>query len=125
MKKILKPKMLWIMLLILLYVIKFPKWLILGSWQMNRRDWGDLSNFVWWYHLYSITSLIIFIIGYGIIYYLGKRTNRVLSILHVVFIVFYILLPVAHYELELVLGALVWIIFIFNLLFSKKEVLIL
>jgi len=125
MKKILKPKMLWIMLLILLYVIKFPKWLILGSWQMNRRDWGDLSNFVWWYHLYSITSLIIFIIGYGIIYYLGKRTNRVLSILHVVFIVFYILLPMAHYELELVLGALVWIIFIFNLLFSKKEVLIL
>jgi len=123
MKKILKPKMLWIMLLILLYVIKFPKWLILGSWQMNRRDWGDLSNFVWWYHLYSITSLIIFIIGYGIIYYLGKRTNRVLSILHVVFIVFYILLPMAHYELELVLGALVWIIF--NLLFSKKEVLIL
>jgi len=111
------------MLLILLYVIKFPKWLILGSWQMNRRDWGDLSNFVWWYHLYSITSLIIFIIGYGIIYYLGKRTNRVLSILHVVFIVFYILLPMAHYELELVLGALVWIIF--NLLFSKKEVLIL
>jgi len=111
------------MLLILLFVFRCPKYLILGAWDHNRLlGWGwDVPNLQILCHLYSVISLIIFTLSYGVIYYFGKRPNRILSILHILFIVFFLITPLALIEIEILLGILIWTTFLLNLFFSNRS----
>ncbi len=121
MKKLFEEYLFWIILVIGLLKIG-SSFLWVRTYNLNQSiGWGnDITNFVW---LGGYLPSIVFVIGYGIIYFTNRRTVYPLSIIHIVVILvnLFLWIPPAYSVLEKLLYYGSWVIFILNMVYSKRK----
>ena len=124
MRRFFEQGIFWIMLILYL-ILMIYSWYdsYYGTWNLNRTiGWGwDLTNFIWW-NLPSISwSIKIFTIGYGILFFMKKKTNFILSILQILLVLINITIPMYNIGVSIIFIILNWIIFIWNMINSMRN----
>lgn len=119
MKKLLELYIFWVMLILsklaLIYTYCF------GTWDLNRTiGWGwEITNFIWWIMPSISCSIIVFTIGYGILFFTNKKTKFFLSFLQIFLLLIYLFIPFHQFELLIFIVILSWIVFILNMANSE------
>ncbi len=110
--------MFWLVLVGTLSIYLNVEFMSHGVWGLNRTFASGFStNALLARYTPSLnTSLIIFNIGYGIMYFLKRETNFKLSMLQLALIVLYIFPGTGFYAFSI----LSWLVFLLNLAYSKK-----
>ncbi len=108
-----------IVLILTLATIYFP-YQSAGSWNLNR-------TIGWRYDIYNgwitLSPIILFLLGYAIIYLIRRNTNVYLSGIHVFIIIIHLFLLkfTTNYDVIDLVCLLSWGIFILNLIQLKKR----
>lgn len=125
-KTLLEKQIFWILLLpTLIVVIPMLMHLYKESWGLRpatESGW-DIGNLIWWTLFSWSISILIFCIGYGILLFKKRSVNAWLSFFQLVFIGINIIVPVSETHSQIILLIGVWLVFIMNLVLSKKAIL--
>jgi hypothetical protein len=126
MKNFLEKNMVWVTMILMIVLSLFQVYYTLTStWTLNRTiGWG------WSYYDYNylmdITatclfySIPLFTFGYGVLYFLKRRTVFVFSILHLFLILLIAFYTSFHLLFSIFLLNLSWLVFSLNIYKSKK-----
>ena len=124
MKKIFEKNMFWITLTLMIFVLVTRGFYIsMGTWNLNRTiGWGwDYTNQIWMILSNCFTiSLPLFTIGYGILYFLKRKTVFIFSVLHFSLILLMTFYHSGHLILTMLLLNLSWLLFSLNIYKSEK-----
>ena len=108
--------------LFLTIVTRFFSYQAVGAWNLNKTiGWGyDITNFIW----YNIQiPILIFFIGYLLVYILRRNTNVYLSGIHIFLILFNVFLP-RLISIDIIVYLFYYLsmgVFFLNLLKSRKR----
>ena len=83
-------------------------------------DW-EIENIIWSSLLLWSLSILLFCIGYGVLYFRSRKALAILSLLQILLIGVYIGLPFVESRIHHLLLVSSWIVFTANLLLSKKS----
>lgn len=122
MKNVFEKYTFWIMMILFVITCFISYLQTYQTSNLNRSiGWGwDLTNYLYWMSLSLILSPGIFTIGYGILYLRKRKSNFLLSILHIFLVLCCIIIPDSNVNLIVIFYTLSWIIFISNILMSKQ-----
>ena len=110
--------MFWLLLASTLGICFYFEFMVESKWTITRTiTWGwDPKILLWEYTPSLYTSLIIFNIGYGIMYWLKRKVNFTMSMLQLALIVLLIFSGIGFYSFSL----LSWMVFLLNLGYSRR-----
>ena len=93
-----------------------------NTWNLNRSiGWGwDFTNYVFWIGLFSSFPFVIYTLGYGFLYFRGRKPNLILSLTQIFLILGGFLVPIFYGFTDLLIGLLGIIIFLINMRFVCK-----
>lgn len=120
MKKLLEINMFWGLLI--LSVIQ-ALCHFYGTSSLNRTiGWGwDITNLFWWSTPSLLYSMIVFTIGYGILYFSKRKTRWLLSLFQIILLLQAMITPTNNFEVSMIFVILNWIVFRLNIATNKKN----
>lgn len=120
MKKIINDNIMWILALILF--IRLYTFENFEKWNLNRTiGWGWDYDLARWISTTTKSSILLFIIGYGILKIYGKTPRLGLSVLHLLLLLILLRIPYNKFALIILVGLLIWGVFLGNFVYAVKR----
>lgn len=117
-EKIFKTKMFFIVLILFI----LHTFLFAPSGFNRIITWGLFDKLNYYIKIYFSFTLIFYFFGYGILYFLKKKTNKYLSVIHTI-IIFIIILTLKNQTEHIItyFSLLAFIIFSMNIIISLEK----